>query len=133
MGVVQALARCGEPCGLHVHVLFGGSCAIPTRWAGQSFPKLRECNLRIQGIGWVGVSGNCSLTKMGNRLYYVQVAGSLNFLSIVIYADGSARWVSVAGLQKGLSQASFDWMLPWGNTSVGSAQSYFYQQMKANY
>ena len=84
VGVVQALAGCGESCGLHVHVLFGGSCAIPTRWAGQSFPKLRECNLRIQGIGWVGVSGNCPLTKMGNRLYYVEVAESLNFLSVAV-------------------------------------------------
>jgi prepilin-type N-terminal cleavage/methylation domain-containing protein/prepilin-type processing-associated H-X9-DG protein len=51
----------------------------------------------------------------------------------VSYADGSARWVSLAELQKGLSQATFDWMLPWGNTSAGSAQSYFYAQMKANY
>jgi len=51
----------------------------------------------------------------------------------VSYADGSARWVTLAGLKKGLDQATFDWFLPWGNTSGGSANSYFYQQMKFNY
>ena len=37
MSVVQALAGCGESCGLHV--LFGESCAISACWAGQLCPK----------------------------------------------------------------------------------------------
>ena len=82
MGVVQAPAGCGESCGLPMPAY--RICAIYARWAGHSFQKFSKCSLCFQDNGWVGVSGNwylISLTRGVERLYYVEVTGSLNFLS----------------------------------------------------
>ena len=51
----------------------------------------------------------------------------------IAYADGSARWVTLAGLVRGLTPAEATWIQDWGNSSEGSAQAYFYAQMTAAY
>ena len=43
VGVVQALAGCGESCGLPMRPY--KNSAIPVRWAGQSLPKLSKRSL----------------------------------------------------------------------------------------
>ena len=85
--MVLAPAGCGESCGLPVpaHRI----CVISACWAGQSCQarqKLSKCSFCLQDNGWVGVSGNwclISVTKGCGRVYSVEVAGSLDFLSVM--------------------------------------------------
>ena len=86
VGVVLAPPGCGENCGLPRSAY--GSWPISACWAGQSCQsrqKLSKCSFCLQDNGWVGVSGNWCLIRVpigGGRLYHVEMAGSLNFLSV---------------------------------------------------
>lgn len=43
VGVVQAVAGCGERCGLLMSVY--RSCAVATYYSGQAFPEMSKCSL----------------------------------------------------------------------------------------
>ena len=57
VGVVQALAGCGERCGVRMRVY--RSCAISARKAGLSRQKLAKCSICLQFNGCAGFSAGC--------------------------------------------------------------------------
>ena len=83
MGVVHALAGCGESCGLQFWYMEIVQFLLV--WGLNPFLRLSKCSLCLHDNGWVEVNRTrclISFTTGVERVYYGEVAGRLNCQSV---------------------------------------------------